>query len=90
MFPSAQGQQWVRLEVLGQSFMMHQIRRMVGMALSEFRGAAPTGCLQLALHPKRTLHVRPRSPMPPPPPSGLLLPLPQPQRQGSIVLDAAT
>lgn len=71
-FPSAQGRQWVRLEVLGQSFMMHQIRRMVGMALSEFRGAAPTGCLQLALDPKRTLDVRSRSSTPPP--SGLLLP----------------
>ena len=53
-----QGQQWVRLEVVGQSFMMHQIRRMVGMALAEFRSAAPPDCLQLALEPDRVMDVR--------------------------------
>ena len=55
-----QGRQWVRLEVVGQSFMMHQIRRMVGMALAEFRGAAPPGSLELALNAQRVMDVRSR------------------------------
>lgn len=43
------GKQWVRMVVVGQSFMLHQIRKMVGMALAEYKGLAPHGCLQYAL-----------------------------------------
>jgi tRNA pseudouridine38-40 synthase len=51
------GTQWVRTVVIGQSFMLHQIRKMIGMALAEFRGIAPEGCLKYALgtfHPAKT------------------------------------
>jgi hypothetical protein len=43
------GQRWVRLVVVGQSFMLHQIRKMVGMAVAVARGDAPLACLQLAI-----------------------------------------
>ena len=43
------GKPWVRMVVIGQSFILHQIRKMVGMALAEFRGTAPQGCLKYAL-----------------------------------------
>ncbi len=48
-----QGQQWVRIVIIGQSFMLHQIRKMVGMAVAIMRGDAPTNCIQIALQPKR-------------------------------------
>lgn len=51
------GKQWIRIVIVGQSFMMHQIRKMVGMALAEFREEAPENCLQLALDPHRTVEV---------------------------------
>ena len=53
-----QGRQWVRLVVLGQSFMMHQIRKMVATALAVYRGAAPADAIPLALSPRRRI-VRP-------------------------------
>ncbi len=43
------GSTWVRLAVQGQSFMLHQIRKMVGMALAVMRGAAPAAALDAAL-----------------------------------------
>jgi tRNA pseudouridine38-40 synthase len=43
------GTKWVRTVVIGQSFMLHQIRKMIGMALAEFRGVAPPGSLKYAL-----------------------------------------
>eukprot|EP00879_Flechtneria_rotunda_P024275 GHRR01025727.1.p1 GENE.GHRR01025727.1~~GHRR01025727.1.p1 ORF type:complete len:494 (+),score=222.50 GHRR01025727.1:219-1700(+) len=49
------GQPWVKLVVLGQSFMLHQIRKMVGMAIAAVRGIAPAACLRLALDPDRDL-----------------------------------
>jgi tRNA pseudouridine38-40 synthase len=55
------GTKWVRTVVIGQSFMLHQIRKMIGMALAEFRGEAPTGCLKYALG---TFHTA-RTPMAP-------------------------
>lgn len=43
------GQRWVRLVVFGQSFILHQIRKMVGTALAVFRGAAPPDAIASAL-----------------------------------------
>ena len=50
-----QGQTWVRIVVLGQSFMLHQIRKMVGTALAVMRGTAPPDAIPLALSPARQL-----------------------------------
>ena len=50
-----QGQQWVRIVIIGQSFMLHQIRKMVGMAVAIMRGDAPEGCVRTALQHKRTV-----------------------------------
>ena len=58
----SQGQTWVRLVVLGQSFMLHQIRKMVGAALAVMRGTAPPDAIPLALSPARQL-VRPFHPL---------------------------
>ena len=55
-----QGQEWVRMVVLGQSFMLHQIRKLVGTAVAVMRGDAPPECIQLALQPERHM-VRPTS-----------------------------
>ncbi|RMZ53221.1 hypothetical protein APUTEX25_005210, partial [Auxenochlorella protothecoides] len=44
------GKPWVRLVVVGQSFMLHQIRKMVGLAMAIYRGAAPADAISLALH----------------------------------------
>lgn len=55
------GTKWVRTVVIGQSFMLHQIRKMIGMALAEFRGVAPEGCLKHALG---TFHLA-KTPMAP-------------------------
>lgn len=49
------GQPWVKMVVIGQSFMLHQIRKMVGMALAEFRDVAPPGCIKYALGTSRDL-----------------------------------
>lgn len=50
-----QGKQWVRIVIIGQSFMLHQIRKMVGMAVAIMRGDAPQGCIRTALQPRRTV-----------------------------------
>ena len=50
-----QGEQWVRIVIIGQSFMLHQIRKMVGMALAIMRGDAPPNCIKVALQPKRSV-----------------------------------
>ena len=42
-------ERWVSMVVVGQSFMLHQIRKMVGMALSVFRGIVPESALKWAL-----------------------------------------
>jgi tRNA U38,U39,U40 pseudouridine synthase TruA len=56
-----QGEPWVRMVVIGQSFMLHQIRKMIGMAIAEFRGVAPSGCLKYALGSSRDV-VTPMAP----------------------------
>ena len=43
------GERWVKMVVVGQSFMLHQIRKMIGMALAVFRGMAPETALKDAL-----------------------------------------
>ena len=43
------GQRWVRMEVVGQSFMLHQIRKMIGMAVAVFRDMVPDTALRHAL-----------------------------------------
>lgn len=43
------GERWVRLVVVGQSFMLHQIRKLVGLAVAVMRGTAPPGSIQTAL-----------------------------------------
>lgn len=52
-----EGEQWVRLVVIGQSFMLHQIRKMVGLAVAIMRGVAPPKCLAAALHPSKDINT---------------------------------
>lgn len=54
---SINGQEWVRMEVIGQSFMLHQIRKMIGMALAEYKEIAPQGSLKHALATKTRIVV---------------------------------
>ena len=47
--------------VLGQSFMLHQIRKLVGTAVAVMRGDAPPECIFLALQQERSV-VTPMAP----------------------------
>jgi len=51
------GKPWVKLVVIGQSFMLHQIRKMVGMAFAEYKGIAPPGSLKLAMQARHRIVV---------------------------------
>eukprot|EP00890_Picochlorum_soloecismus_P004565 jgi/Picsp_1/5109/NSC_02472-R1_trna pseudouridine synthase a len=51
------GKPWVKLVVIGQSFMLHQIRKMVGMAFAEYKGVAPPGSLKLAMQARHRIIV---------------------------------
>lgn len=42
---------WVRLHVHGQSFLLNQIRKMIGLALAVYRGTAPENAIEVALDP---------------------------------------
>ncbi len=44
-----EGMQFVRCTVLGQSFMLHQICKMIGMAIAIMRGYAPESIIDTAL-----------------------------------------
>ena len=52
-----QGKPWVRRVVVGQSFMMHQIRKMIGLAVAVARGSAPREAIGMALSPYRSFPV---------------------------------
>eukprot|EP00873_Tetraselmis_striata_P042527 jgi/Tetstr1/462791/TSEL_007742.t1 len=49
----AHGEPYVRMVVLGQSFMLHQIRKMVGMVIAIMREIAPEECQDIALSPNK-------------------------------------
>ena len=53
-----QGQTWVRLVVVGQSFMLHQIRKMIGLAVALMRGVAGAYVLPDALSPAIDVHLQ--------------------------------
>ncbi|VEU33366.1 unnamed protein product [Pseudo-nitzschia multistriata] len=55
------GIEWIPTQVLGQSFLLHQIRKMICVAIDVARGAAPLSFMDRALDPTETvaLHVAP-------------------------------
>ncbi len=55
------GVEWIPTQVLGQSFLLHQIRKMIGVAIDVARGAAPLEFMDRALNKKESipLHVAP-------------------------------
>ena len=42
---------WVRTQVHGQSFLLNQIRKMIGLAVAVYRGTAPADAIDRALDP---------------------------------------
>ena len=52
-----QGQDWLQIRIVGQSFMLHQIRKMVQLATAILRGTAPPECIPLALSPTRDIPI---------------------------------
>ncbi|WWC88286.1 tRNA pseudouridine(38-40) synthase [Kwoniella dendrophila CBS 6074] len=62
--------EWISVMIHGQSFMLHQIRKMISMAMLACRTASPPSLLPETFGPKR-IHV------PKAPPLGLLLQAPQ-------------
>jgi len=55
------GMEWIPTQVLGQSFLLHQIRKMVCVAIDVARGAVPIDFVDIALSTKGSiaLHVAP-------------------------------
>mmetsp|Transcript_16419 Transcript_16419/g.41166 ORF Transcript_16419/g.41166 Transcript_16419/m.41166 type:complete len:565 (-) Transcript_16419:68-1762(-) len=55
------GIEWIPTQVLGQSFLLHQIRKMIAVAIDVARGAAPLEFMDKALDKKKSiaLHVAP-------------------------------
>ncbi|CAD7703455.1 unnamed protein product [Ostreobium quekettii] len=52
-----QGEQFVRVSIVGRSFMLHQIRKMVGLVIAMARYIAPEFCLKAALAPQNVMAV---------------------------------
>ena len=48
-----EGMEWIPTQVIGQSFLLHQIRKMVSLAIDVARGAASMATLQHALSPAK-------------------------------------
>ncbi|CAB4265494.1 unnamed protein product [Prunus armeniaca] len=51
------GMDFVKCEVVGQSFMLHQIRKMIGLAVAIFRNCAPESLLEIALQKDVNVNV---------------------------------
>ncbi|GER43543.1 unnamed protein product [Striga asiatica] len=51
------GLDFVKCEVVGQSFMLHQIRKMIGLAVAIMRNIAPESLIQTAFDPKLNINV---------------------------------
>ncbi|EFJ45191.1 hypothetical protein VOLCADRAFT_94649 [Volvox carteri f. nagariensis] len=60
---------YVRIVFVGCGFLMHQIRRMVGLALAVARRTAPPDCMRTALDPARPFLIT----VPTAPPTGLIM-----------------
>lgn len=44
---------WVRMDIHGQSFLLNQIRKMIGMAVAVYRGVAPRNGIEITTDPQR-------------------------------------
>jgi len=53
------GTEWIPTQVLGQSFLLHQIRKMVCMAIDVTRGAAPLETIPRALSKSSDIRISP-------------------------------
>ncbi|KAM0037350.1 putative mitochondrial tRNA pseudouridine(27/28) synthase [Helianthus debilis subsp. tardiflorus] len=51
------GIEFVKCEVVGQSFMLHQIRKMIGVAVAVMRNCAPESLIETALRPDVKINV---------------------------------
>ncbi|KAJ0969816.1 hypothetical protein J5N97_022693 [Dioscorea zingiberensis] len=54
---SFDGVDFVRCEVIGQSFMLHQIRKMIGLAVAIMRNCAPESLMEVALKKDVNINV---------------------------------
>ncbi|GFP98251.1 tRNA pseudouridine synthase a mitochondrial [Phtheirospermum japonicum] len=54
---SIDGFDFVKCEVVGQSFMLHQIRKMIGLAVAIMRNCAPESLIETALQQKVNINV---------------------------------
>ncbi|OMO54258.1 Pseudouridine synthase I, TruA [Corchorus olitorius] len=52
---NVEGMDFVKCEVVGQSFMLHQIRKMMGMAVAVMRNCAPESLIETAL--RKDVHI---------------------------------
>ncbi|KAM7521273.1 hypothetical protein LguiB_020235 [Lonicera macranthoides] len=54
---TVEGIEFVKCEIIGQSFMLHQIRKMVGVAVAIMRNCAPESFIEAALKPGANITV---------------------------------
>lgn len=54
---TVEGMEFVKCEVVGQSFMLHQIRKMIGLAVAIMRNCAPESLLEKALQKDVNINV---------------------------------